>query len=116
MPGLSGMNLKAVLRCKLTIEQHYVDTLDFNKLMDYYDDISAETEILPKRNYLPADTDRKLIFEHDSNIRLYAAQALDKLRPNGWYKCYDRDRIFGTDDDTYPKIRAEYTARKYLDF
>ena len=115
-PELSANNLQAVLRCKSTIEKHYIDTLDFNQLMDYYDDISAETEKLPKRDFLPADIDRRLTFEHDSNIRSYAAQALDKLRPGGWYKCYDRHVEFGTRDGTYPNIRPEYTARQYLDF
>lgn len=131
---LSGSNLKAVLNCKLALEMHYVDTLDFDHLMDYYDFISAETEkppmhsrailskdftsaarnqhsnitlVMPEPGKITIeDKNRRLVFEHDSKLRIYAARALDRLNPN-WYRT---DANFPDIKETHPSPRAKSHA------
>mgnify|MGYP006913921569 CR=1 FL=1 len=121
---LSGNNLAIVMRCKLQLEKHYVDNLNYNELINYYDYLASNLNSFPIRMgyrseaYLKMqvgktveDADRETIIMHDLTIAHYAASRLDTMRSD-WYSSKFEPKYYM---DSVPQSRANYPMTPLFD-
>jgi hypothetical protein len=135
--NLTGKNLAMVMNCKLQLEKSFVYKLSADRLAEYYDFVSWQSERLEIKSGFriikevlagdleealfsksngakifnqaqnSEDIDRAIIFNHDRALRAYIAEQLDLLRPS-WWPNTSFTPIYNI--YTYPNPRASYPA------